>query len=141
MRAQVTTELMIIIASILLIFIPVIVTVYFKTVEANNNLEVSQAQLAVSRLASLINSIGNLGENSYIKTEIFIPRSVKQIKFSSFVNGGEVIFTVIDANGRESEFVEVVKYRFSDTTLENPPPGITTFLINSKGTTVEVKRV
>ena len=60
-KGQVSTELMIIIGVILVVFIPLIVAMYFKTSEINNALETSQAQLAVGRMANIANSMGNLG--------------------------------------------------------------------------------
>ena len=141
MRGQVSTELMIIIGAILVIFIPLLVTVYFKTGEANDTMEAEQSQHAVSRLANTINSIGNLGEGAFMRTEVFIPKNARQISFYSVGRGGEVTFKIIDGTGKENDFAEVVKYQLTELTIDNPPQGVATFEITRKGDMVEIKKV
>jgi hypothetical protein len=56
MKGQVSTELLVIVALVLLIFIPLLVLVYMKANEASQQIGSYQAELAISRVASLANS-------------------------------------------------------------------------------------
>ena len=58
MKGQVSTELLVVVALVLLIFIPLLVLVYTKANEANQQIASYQAELSVSRIASLANSVG-----------------------------------------------------------------------------------
>ena len=139
-KAQVSTELLIIIGAILVIFIPLLLTVYFKTTEANETLASLQIEISASRLANLINSIGNLGEGSSIRTEIFIPQNVKKIDIHSLGRGGEVVFKVSKQTG-DSEIVEIVKFPVNDLSIDNPSQGLRRFEISYNGEEVNVKAV
>jgi len=113
-KGQVSTELLIIIGVVLLIFVPLLVMVYFKANEANDQIGTYQTELAVFRLAYLANSIGSLGTNSSITTDVYIPPGITSITTRRVANGGEMAFTVQTPAG-ESEIVEIIKYP-----IENP---------------------
>jgi hypothetical protein len=108
-KGQVSTELLIIIGVVLLIFVPLLVMVYFKANEANTQIGSYQTELAVFRLAYLANSVGSLGTNTSITTDVYIPPGVTNIETRRIANGGEVLFKVATPAG-ESEVVEIVKY-------------------------------
>jgi len=108
-RGQISTELLIIVGLVLLIFIPLLALVYFKAAETNEEIAAHQAELLVFRLAYLSNSIGSLGTNSTIYTDVYIPKNVISLSTSRVGNGGEITMKVQTPNG-ESEISEVVRY-------------------------------
>jgi type II secretory pathway pseudopilin PulG len=99
MKGQISTELMVIVALVLLIFIPLLVLVYFKANEANNQMASYQAELAVFRIAYLANSVGSLGTNTSITTDIQIPKNVKYFGTKSTGLGGEITMLVESQEG------------------------------------------
>ena len=142
-RGQVSTELLVIIGAILVIFIPLIATGYTKAAQANEELALTQSHLAASRLSNIIESVGNLGENSSAMVEIFVPKGVSSIKFQKLGTGSEVVFT-IDASSGNNEIAEISRFPLSPASFEikNPSQGLIRFQILSKGKDgVEVKRV
>ena len=72
-------------AMVLLIFIPLLVLVYFKANEANQQIASYQAELAVFRIAYLANSVGSLGTNTTVTTDIYIPQNI--ISFTTNSSG------------------------------------------------------
>ena len=141
-KAQVSVELLIIVGLILLIFVPIIVSVYFKSNESNSSVDSFKVELAVSRLANLVDSIGNLGEGAYINAEIYIPKNVKQIKFLSSQKGGEIVF-VVDLNGVTNEYAQSVKYpvQGNPNPIISPKEGSAIFKITSINGVVNLQRV
>lgn len=114
LRGQISTELLVVVSVVLVIFLPLLVMVYFQANEASAKLGSHQAELAVFRLAYLANSVGSLGTDTSITTDIFIPDGVTEIRMQRVGNGGEIIFKVQTPAG-ESEIVEVVKYPINTT--------------------------
>ena len=137
-KAQVSVELMVIIAAILAIFIPLLLHVYFKTNEANEQLFQVQAQLVTTRLSNIINAVGNLGENSSLIAEVFIPPNVKFLELKSLNRGGEVIVRVATQSG-ETEIVDIVKFPVNDLKIDSPSTGLRIFEIFYDGKVVNVK--
>ena len=109
LKGQVSTELLVIIGVVLVIFIPILVMVYFKANDASAQIGAHQAELAVFRMAYLANSVGALGTDTSITTEVYIPQGVKKININNIGGGAEVVFT-IDTPSGESEIVEIIKY-------------------------------
>ena len=109
MKGQVSTELMVIVALVLLIFIPLLVLVYFKANEANQQIASYQAELAVFRIAYLANSVGSLGTNTSILTDVYVPKNTRYLNTTSSSNGGEISMQVDTAQG-PTEIVEIVRY-------------------------------
>ncbi len=118
MKGQVSTELLIIIGLVLLIFIPLLVLVYLKASEANQQIASYQAELAVFRVAYLANSVGSLGTNTSVTTDIFVPQGTKIFKVRSVGDGGEISLSVETPQG-QSEIVEIIRYPVDDTELAN----------------------
>ena len=116
-KGQVSTELLIIVGLVLLVFIPLLVLVYFKATEAGEELAAYQAELLVFRLAYLSNSVGSLGTDTSISTDLYIPRNIVYLKTRKINKGGEVMLKLVTADG-ESEIVEVVKYPFAEDETE-----------------------
>ncbi len=114
MKGQVSTELLVIVALVLLVFIPLLVLVYFKANEANQQISSYQAELAVFRLASLANSVGSLGTDTTVYTNIYIPDGTIELRTETHGQGGEIILVVSTPEG-PTDIVEVVKYP-----IENP---------------------
>lgn len=113
-RGQISTELLVIVAVVLAIFVPLLVAVYFKANEANAQIGSYQAELAVFRLAYLANSVGALGTETSVTTDVYIPPGVTNITVKGIEGGGEIIFK-IQTTGGESELVEVIKYPIKDS--------------------------
>lgn len=113
MKGQVSTELLVIVALVLLVFIPLLVLVYFKASEANEQIGSYQAELAVFRLASLANSVGSLGTNTSVTTDVFIPPNTEELTTSQSGRGGEITLKVSGPQG-DTEIVDIVKYPISD---------------------------
>ena len=129
-KGQVSTELLIIIGVVLLIFVPLLVMVYFKANEANTQIGSYQTELAVFRLAYLANSVGSLGTNTSITTDVYIPPGVTNITTRRVGNGGEVLFKVSTPAG-ESEVVEIVKFPIDNPQTFSTSQGWARFTISS----------
>lgn len=140
MKGQVSTELLIVVGIILVLFIPVLITVYLKTTEAGERLASFQSVVAQSRLVNTVNSIGQLGAGAYIITEIYIPSEVQKIDFLSLGDGGEIVFHVRQYN-ETSELAEVVKFPLDASPLDNPHEGTYRFNISNDGATVSITRL
>ena len=116
MRGQVSTELLVIVAIVLLIFIPLLVLVYFKANEANQQIATYQAELAVSRIASLANSVGSLGTNTSVITDVYIPANTVYLATNQSGRGSEIVLRLRTPDG-EKDTPDVIKYPVS-----NPGP-------------------
>lgn len=104
MKGQVSTELLVVVGFILLLFIPLMFVLYIKLGDVTTDLSVLQAHFSVIRIASLVNAIGYMGDGSAIITEIYLPTNVVELQFHSFgegAGGGEVVLTHF-AHGGES---------------------------------------
>ncbi len=109
MKGQVSTELLVIVALVLLIFIPLLVLVYFKANEANQQIASYQAELAVSRVASLANSVGSLGTNTTVVTDVYVPPNTVLFKTQPAGRGGEIDLTVNTPQGN-TDVVDIVNF-------------------------------
>jgi hypothetical protein len=109
MKGQVSTELLIIVALVLLIFIPLLVLVYFKANEASQQIATYQAELAVSRVASLANSVGSLGTNTSVTTDIYVPANTVYLKTVQSGRGGEIILRLKTPEG-DKDTPDIIKY-------------------------------
>lgn len=131
MKGQVSTELLVIIAVVLVIFIPILVMVYFKANDASAQISAHQAELAVFRMAYLANSVGSLGTNTSITTEVYIPQGVSRISIKNIGRGAEVVFTV-DTPAGESEIVEIIKFPVKNPDSFQVSQGWARFTITSE---------
>jgi hypothetical protein len=118
MKGQVSTELLVIVALVLLIFIPLLVLVYLKANEANQQIASYQAELAVTRVASLANSVGSLGTNTSVVTDIYIPPNAVSLKTMQSGRGGEIVLTLQTPEGNK-DTPEIIKFP-----LDNPNPNL-----------------
>ncbi|MBU0591802.1 hypothetical protein KKF81_06680 [Candidatus Micrarchaeota archaeon] len=109
MKAQVSTELLIIIGFVLLLFIPLLGLVYFKSSEANQQIGAYQAELAVFRLASLANSVGSLGTDTIVYTNVYIPKETIELRTVQSGMASEIVLEIQTPTG-PTEIVEIVKY-------------------------------
>jgi len=123
MKGQVSTELLVIVALVLLIFIPLLVLVYLKTAEANQQIASYQAELTVTRIASLANSVGSLGTNTSVVTDVYIPANTEYLATNQSGRGGEVVMKIKTPQGTQ-EPSDILKYPVSN-------PGI---VVDSTGT-------
>ena len=140
MKGQVSTELLIVVGVVLLIFIPILVLVYIKTNEANAQISSYQAELAVVRLAYLANSVGALGSNTSILAEVFIPQGVTSMETKSVHGGGEIIMRITSPDG-ESEIVEITKYPIANNQSFSSASGWARFNITSSYSGGEAKLI
>lgn len=132
-KGQVSTELLVIVGLVLLIFIPLLTLVYFKATEANEQIATYQAELLVFRLAYLANSVGSLGTETTMYTDLYIPQNIILLQTEKVGGGGEVSMKITTLEG-ESEIVEIVKYPISSTPdplAEGPAYGWARFRITS----------
>jgi hypothetical protein len=109
MKGQVSTELLVIVGFVLLVFIPLLVLVYMKANDSNQQIASYQAELAVSRLGSLANSVGSLGVDSEVITDVYIPPNTVSLATNDAGRGGEIVLTIETAQG-QTELVEIVEY-------------------------------
>jgi len=116
MKGQISTELLIIIALVLLVFIPLLVLVYFKANDANQQISSYQAELSVSRIASLANSVGSLGTNTSVTTDVFVPPETVKFSCQPTGGGGEIVLQINTPEG-PTDIVEIVKYPINSVTL------------------------
>lgn len=146
MKGQVSSELMIIVALVLLIFIPLLIMVYFQATDASQKIGAYESELSVSRLAYLANAVGNLGTNTTMYTDVYLPNGMTSLRTVSIENGGEIIMVLKTADG-DKEIVEVVQHRINDpqTLAEEPSYGWMRVEITSvyspRGSEVSIKRV
>ena len=144
MRGQVSAELMAIIGLILALFIPLLLTVYAKTNEANQELYQIQAELASTRLAYLINSVGQLGTGSSILADVFIPPYINRIQITNQGRGSQVVINMNTQNG-QSEISDVIRFPVTlddpRNRLQNPSEGLRRFNISYVGNSVIVRVV
>lgn len=109
MKGQVSTELLVIVALVLLIFIPLLVLVYVKASEANQQIASYQAELAVTRIASLANSVGSLGTDTTVMTDIYVPPNTRSLQTVQSGRGGEIVLTMDTPEGPKDS-AEIIKY-------------------------------
>lgn len=129
-KGQVATEFLVVIAIVLVVFIPLLMFVYFKTNEANSQIGAYQAELAVLRLAYLANSVGALGSSTSLITEVYIPPGVLNFSTKTVQHGGEVVLVMETPSG-PSEVVEIVKYPIANPKTFQNQQGWARFTITS----------
>lgn len=116
MRGQVSNELLVVVAFILLLFIPLMFVMYIKLGDAAADLSLLQMHFSAARLAYLINAIGYMGEGSAIITEVYVPENIKQVSFST----NEVVFTA-DVRGSDSEVAQPTSFQvYSRESIKQP---------------------
>lgn len=131
MKGQVSTELLIIVAVVLLIFIPLLVLVYFKASEATEQMNNYQAELTVFRLAYMANSVGNLGEGAKVYSDVYIPANTKTLKIRSVERGGEIVLT-LKTNHGDTEIMQIIKPIVAENKTYTLRQGWARFEINHK---------
>lgn len=140
LRGQISTELMMIVGLILILFIPVLITIYTKALETHEKIGSLQSSIALSRLAGLINTIGALGQGAHVLTDIYVPANIESIGFQSLGEGGEVVFSMRQGN-ETSEYAEVVKFPLDGPVLMDMPEGLYRFNISNRGDKVAITRL
>lgn len=109
MKGQLSTEMLVVVGLVLLIFIPLLTLVYFKAAESNEKLASYQAELAVFRVAYLANAVGSLGTNSSIFTDVYLPEGTLLFETQPSGQGGELVLNR-ESSGRSTEIAEVIIY-------------------------------
>jgi len=109
MKGQVSTELLVVVALVLLIFIPLLVMVYVKANEADQQIGAYQAELTVTRLASLANSVGSLGTNTSVTTDVYIPPNTVSFMTEPAGIGSEIVLTLSTPQGN-TDTTDIVQY-------------------------------
>ncbi len=109
MKGQVSTELLVVVALVLLIFIPLLVMVYVKANEADQQIGAYQAELTVTRLASLANSVGSLGTNTSVTTDVYIPPNTVSFMTEKAGIGSEIVLTLSTPQGN-TDTTDIVQY-------------------------------
>jgi len=117
-KGQISTELLIVVGLVLVIFIPLLVLVYFKAGEAQTEMAAYQAQLVVFRIAYLSNSVGSLGTETTVYTDLYIPRNTISLRTMNTGDGAEVQLKLQGDQG-ETDIAEVIRYHLtSDSETE-----------------------
>ncbi len=140
-KGQISTELIVIIGIVFVIFAPLLVTVYSKGMEMNEMLATSQTRLAVTRIASLVNSVGNLGENAFTLVDVYVPKNVKSIEFNNVADGCEVVFKLETSSGI-NDISEPVAFKLKNSMqFQNPSEGVLRLNISSNGKDVTIEKM
>lgn len=103
----------------MILFVPLLITIHIKTTEANDYITELQSQLVAIRLSSLANSIGNMGPDSAIITEVYLPSNLNSLSLNSYESGSEIILN-ISSNSGSKEIVELIKFPSNQFYLQNP---------------------
>jgi len=111
-KGQISTELLIVVGLVLVIFIPLLVLVYFKAGEAQTEMAAYQAQLVVFRIAYLSNSVGSLGTETTIYTDLYIPRNTVSLMAMNTGAGAELQLKLSGDQG-ETDVAEVIRYHLT----------------------------
>ncbi len=93
-KGQVSVELLIILGVVMMLVMPSLFSVYFKTTRANEQLSVNQADMAASRIANSISLVGAASGSSLI-SQVIMPANVKKIE----IGNNEVVITLQTQNG------------------------------------------
>jgi len=96
-RAQASTEILILVGLALFLLLPVLIYAYGKVNVSGEDLAVQKAEFAAHRLASLCDSVGYLGGGAAIVDEIEVPPYVRNVS----VNGRDIIFEMDSTAGRK----------------------------------------
>ncbi|MGV8176903.1 MAG: hypothetical protein ACP5NX_03825 [Candidatus Bilamarchaeaceae archaeon] len=138
-RGQVSTELLIVVATVLVLFIPLIFVLYLQANSYSAQLDGYKTELAVVRLASLVNSVGNMGEGSYVLAEIYVPDGIS-LNGAVSPDGGkgsEIIFISTTSDG-ESQIVRPVEFKIDGPVPRLPGPGYFRLEIRNTGGKVKI---
>lgn len=134
-RGQVSTELLFIIAAILVLFIPLLVITYFKANEANEQIMQLQAQVVAIRLSELANSVGSASGKSAVIAEVFIPSTVSSMSIISSEDGGEIVLKSNTQTG-ENDIVGTLRFpvdpRVAGNSFKFPNAGLVRFNITKE---------
>lgn len=110
MKGQVSAELLVTIGFILLMITPLLFIAYTRMGESNERLAIAQAATGGTRLAYLVDSVGGVGGNASMITEINVPAYVEGVS----AGGNEVVFTMKTSAGI-NEIVKVTKFNMNST--------------------------
>ena len=95
MHGQLSTEIILLIAVMLLLLVPLMVYAYSRANIANEDLSVQKAEFAAKRIATLADSVGYLGGEAAIIDEIEVPSFVQSIT----INQHDIIFNMSSTAG------------------------------------------
>lgn len=110
-KGQVSTELLVIIGFVLMLFIPLLFYTYYKTRELDLEIAGMESRLISSKLAFIANSMGSLGDGNSIKIEVSLPAHVRTLNFINHSTGGEVKIILWD----ENQISQVTTFPFNET--------------------------
>lgn len=111
MRGQVSIEVLMLIALILVIVLPTLFSIYIKAGESQQNIAVSQANIAATRLGYLIDTIGYSADTSMMITEVKLSSNVDNIE----LNPHEIVFKMRTSTG----YNDIVKYTRAEIDLSS----------------------
>lgn len=110
MRAQVSAELLVIVGFIALVMAPVLFSVYVRGSESAERISISQVNIAATRLANAVDSVGRLGGNAKLVLEVQIPSKLRMAS----AEGREMQFSFGSA-GRRNDIVKRTGFEMSQT--------------------------
>jgi len=132
-KGQVSIELIVIVGFILLFFIPVLLFSYFQISDMNKNLGDIQANVAVTRIANTINTIGRMGVGSSVILDVYLPRK-STLNFKKYTKGGEIVLDMGEDYGQVNEVVGVSWFKLEPDTLFNNLKGGINYRFNITST-------
>ena len=107
MKGQVSVETIMIIALVLMIFIPILLLLYVSSGGAFSSVNSMEVNAALSQLASSSSIINSGAEPSAIFAKVFIPTSVKSITTSQLCNATTCITEFIANMKDGTQMVQV----------------------------------
>lgn len=133
-RAQVSTELLVLVGVMLAMLLPLLFYSYTKASIANEDMAVQKAEFDAERLARLADSVGYLGGESAIVEEIEIPSFVKKVS----TNEKDIIIELATSAGRK-QIVKTTAFPLTDGGLGNiTQPGTYFIEVRANGTGVRL---
>ena len=111
LHGQVALETLIVVGFILVLMIPLLHTLYTKTIAIQNELKVYEAERVVDTLASSISTVGVIGPNGSAEIEFSLPDSA-ELKIGEDTSNKEISLELETYLGR-IDIVRVLSYTIS----------------------------
>jgi hypothetical protein len=107
MKGQVSLETIMIIALVLMIFIPVLLLLYVNSAGAFNSINNMEVNAALSQLSSSSSIINSGAEPSAIFAKIYVPPSIKNINATQLCNATSCITEFIANMNDGTQMVQI----------------------------------
>ncbi|MCK4319312.1 hypothetical protein KAW38_01950 [Candidatus Micrarchaeota archaeon] len=137
-KGQVSTELLLVVGFVLLLFIPLLFIMYQQTDALIEGFSYLHAHLAVHRLAYLINSVGYMGDGSSIVLTIYLPHNVEslEVRSSDLSAGSEVMVKL----SKGDSIAVPVSFKVDTSKLGDIKEGKTTLLLTHEEEKISIEK-